>query len=236
VGLPPVCFLYLVFVGLFMAWRRLRGGRFLVCIGVAGLTILSLPIVAGSLILSLESNLPVTPPPGAMPQAIVILGGDVSRVIDAPFALSGPLTLDRLRAGAALQRRTGLPVLVTGGIVQPNRPAVATIMASSLKDDFQVPVAWVEDASIDTWQNATLSADILKKQGIRSVYIVTQAWHMRRAVLAFQHAGLTVTAVPTMLEPPLDPTVWDFLPHSLSWELSYYALHEWIGYAWYSIH
>jgi uncharacterized SAM-binding protein YcdF (DUF218 family) len=58
---------------------------------------------------------------------------------------------------------------------------------------------------------------------------------MRRATLAFQHAGLVVTAAPTSLETPIEPILWDFLPHAVAWEWSYYALHEWIGCAWYAI-
>jgi uncharacterized SAM-binding protein YcdF (DUF218 family) len=235
VALPPICFLYLAVAGLLVPRRHRRFGRALIWIGVVGLAVLSLPVVSDSLIIALETNLPVTPPPDAMPQAIVILGGDLVRVAEPPFAQSGRLTLDRLRAGAALHRRTGLPILVSGGIVQQDRPAVATIMAGSLKEDFQVPVAWVEDTSADTWENATLSADILRKQGIRSVYLVTQGWHMRRALLAFRHTGLIVTAAPTSTDPPLDPIVSDFVPHAFSWEWSYYAVHEWIGCAWYAI-
>lgn len=234
-ALPPVGFLCLTIVGLLTIRRRRRGGRALVCIGLLGLTLLALPLVPNLLIAALEQNLPVNPPPDAMPQAIVILGGDLMRTAEAPFALPGFMTLDRMRAGAALHRRTGLPILVTGGTVQPDRQAVATVMAEGLRDDFQVPVAWVEDTSEDTWQNATLSADILKQQGIRSVYVVTQGWHMRRAILAFRHAGLIATAVPTSMETPIDPLVWDFLPRASSWGWSYYAFHEWIGCAWYAI-
>lgn len=234
-ALPPVCFLCLTIVGLLIIRRHRRGGRALVFIGLVGLTSLALPLTSNLLIAALEQNLPLNPPPDAMPQAIVILGGDLSHTATAPFALPGFLTLDRLRAGAALHRRTGLPVLVSGGSVQPDRPAIATVMADSLRDDFQVPVAWVEDASDDTWQNAAFSADILKKQGIRSVYVVTQGWHMRRAMLAFRHAGLIATAAPTSMETPIDPIVWDFLPRASAWGWSYYALHEWIGCAWYAI-
>ena len=235
VVLPPSCFLYLALVGLAIMRRYRQSGRALVCAGLAGLTVLALPAVAVSLIIALELHLPVDPPPNAMPEAIVILGGDLMRNADAPLALPGYLTLDRLRTGAALRRRTGLPILVTGGIVQRDRQAIATIMATSLRDDFQVPVAWVEDTSEDTWQNATFSAAILKQQGIHSIYVVTQAWHMRRALLAFQHTGLIVTAAPTSINPPLDLLASDFLPHASAWGLSYYALHEWIGCAWYAI-
>ena len=66
-------------------------------------------------------------------------------------------------------------------------------MAQSLTDDFRTPPRWVEAKSADTWENARFSADILRAEGITSVYVVTHAWHMRRAVLAFQGTGLTVT-------------------------------------------
>jgi uncharacterized SAM-binding protein YcdF (DUF218 family) len=235
VVLPPVCFLYAALIGPWIGGRHRRIGRALLAVGLICLTLLSLPVVADSLLVSLEWNLPLSPPPDAKPEAIVILGGDVARIAEAPLARSGRLTLERLRAGAALHRKTGLPILVTGGIVQPDRPAVGTLMAASLSEDFQVPVAWIEDASVDTWENALLSAGILQTHNIRSVYLVTHGWHMRRAVMAFRHAGLVVTASPTSLDPPFDPEIWDFFPHAFAWELSYWALHEWIGCAWYAI-
>jgi len=61
-ALPPVSFLYVAILGLILArWRR-RMGHVLICIGLVALTVLSLPAVGGCLILSLEQNLPVTPP------------------------------------------------------------------------------------------------------------------------------------------------------------------------------
>jgi uncharacterized SAM-binding protein YcdF (DUF218 family) len=235
VVLPPVCFLYCVILGLLIIRRHRNGGRALVCIGLVGLAVLSIPLVPNLLIVALERNLPTTPRPDAMPQAIVILGGDLLRTNGPPHSLPGFLTLDRLREGAALYRRTRLPIVVTGGTVQPDRPPVAVIMADSLRNDFQVPVTWVEDASVDTWENAEFTAEMLKPRGIHSVYVVTQGWHMRRAMLAFQHAGLIATAVPTSIDTPFDPIPWDLPPRASAWQWSYYALHEWIGCAWYAI-
>lgn len=233
--LPPVSFLYCLVLGLLIVQRRRGGGRALVGIGLVGLGLLSIPLVPNLLIVALEQNLPTTPPPDAMPQAIVVLGGDLLRNAGTPHSLPGFLTLDRLRAGAALYRRTKLPILVTGGTVQPDRPPVASIMAESLRNDFQVPVTWIEDSSVDTWENAQFTAQILKARGIHSVYVVTQGWHMRRAMLAFHHAGLIATAVPTSIDTPFDPIAWDLPPRASAWQWSYYALHEWIGCAWYAI-
>ena len=224
-AIPPVVFLYVMVVGLALGRRRF--GRALIFAGLAGLIAFGMPVVAGSMTVALEQDLPLIPPPNDMPKAIVILGGDVTR--------AGRLTLDRLRAGAALHRRTGLPIMVSGGIVQLERPSVARIMEESLKADFQVPVEWVEDKSGNTWDNAAFSAAILKKQGIDSVYVVTQAWHMRRAIIAFRKAGVTVTAAPTLLDTPATPILLDFVPMASAWQVSYWALHEWIGCAWYAL-
>ena len=234
-ALPPICFLYFVMLGLLFLRRHRRGGRALICVGLVGLVLLSIPLVPNLLIVALEQNMPTTPQPDAMPQAIVILGGDLLRTDGLPNSLPGYLTLDRLREGAALYRRTGLPILVTGGAVQPDHPPVARIMADSLRNDFQVPVSWVEDASVDTWENAELTAEILKQRGIRSVYVVTQGWHIRRAVLAFHHAGLVATAAPTSIDRLFDPIARELPPRASAWQSSYYALHEWIGCAWYAL-
>ncbi len=232
--LPPTCFLYLALLG-WLASPRYRVGRLATGVGIGCLAIFSLPVVSGTLMAGLESGLPRTPPPEAMPRAIVILGGDVERTTEPPFALPGEHTLKRLRTGVELWRRTKLPVLVTGGIIFNDRAPVATIMADSLRADFQVPVAWVEDASPTTWENAILSAEILKKQGINSVYVVTNGWHLRRAVIAFRRAGLTVTAVPTSMSAPLYFKPASYFPSSRAWANSYFAMHEWIGCAWYQL-
>ena len=233
-GVPPMCFLYVAALGWLMpgSWRRT--GRILTAFGLLGLWVFSLPIVSELLLVGLERDLPLNPSANAPPAAIVILGGDVTRTADQPFIVPGRLTLERLRTGAALHRRTGLPVLVTGGIVHRDRPPVGTIMADSLRDDFLVPVTWTETVSNDTWENASMSAAILKHQGIASVYVVTNGWHLRRAMIAFRKAGLIATAVPTSIEPPIDPIASDFMPRVGAWEWNYFAMHEWIGCAWYA--
>ena len=46
-------------------------------------------------------------------------------------------------------------------------------------------VRWQEDRSADTWETAEFSAALLRPAGISRVYLVTQSWHMRRAMLAY---------------------------------------------------
>jgi uncharacterized SAM-binding protein YcdF (DUF218 family) len=234
-AMPPTSFVALIVTGLLLRGRWRRLGRRLTWTALAALILLGMPVVSYSLLLALETGLPMTPPADHPPQAIIVLGGEIIHARDEPLGVRpGLLTLDRLRAAAALHRRTGLPILVTGGTTQPNAAAVGLVMQQSLKDDFQTPAKWVEAKSVDTWENARLSADILRPEGITSVYVVTHAWHMRRAMLAFQGTGLTVTAAPTSLDDPLGPNLYDFLPRAAGWQTGYFALHEWIGYAWYT--
>ncbi|MFO1025811.1 MAG: YdcF family protein [Acetobacteraceae bacterium] len=233
--MPPTGLVTLAFIGLLIGRRRRLGG---LCLwtAVIGLYLLSTPLVSHTMLVALEQDLPTTPPPGNPPGAIIVLGGEMIRTHDMPLgARPGPLTLERLATGAALARRTGLPLLVTGGLAHPTQPAVGAVMAASLKDDFGTPARWVEDKSVDTWENARLSAKILHEAGIRSVYVVTSAWHMRRALQAFGDTGLAVTAAPTPIDASLAPLATDLMPRVTSWLTAYYALHEWVGYAWYRV-
>ncbi|MDQ1300489.1 MAG: hypothetical protein QG637_407 [Chloroflexota bacterium] len=235
--LPPVNLALLAMIGLVLARYRPRLGWTVATISMAGLLLLSLPVVSGRLLLSLEEGSTSSPPSEDPPRAIVILGAEVTRVRNDPTrsAIAGQMTLDRLRTGAAVARRTDLPILVTGGSAQTDVPPVGALMASSLTEDFRVPVRWAETVSRDTWQNATLSARILQQEGIRSVYLVTSSWHMRRSLLAFRRAGLVATPVPASPPPPMTLAPADFIPRAGAWEVAYFAFHEWIGIVWYSL-
>jgi uncharacterized SAM-binding protein YcdF (DUF218 family) len=236
IAIPPTSLVILIVVGLLLQ-RRWRGfGLGLAWVSLIALILLGMPIVSNSLLLALETNLPTAAPADHPPLAIVVLGAEVIRSHGEPLgARPGPLTLERVRSAVALARRTGLPILASGGSTPLDNAAVGAVMATSLSDDFRTPARWVEDESRDTWENARFSADILHREGITSIYVVTSAWHMRRALLAFRGTGLMVTAAPTPLDDPLAPNIADFLPRAGAWLIGYYALHEWIGYEWYKL-
>ena len=234
---PPTSLVLFAIVGLLIRRRYPRTGRVLTWAPLLALLALSLPAVSGVLLISLERGLPLAPPADAPPQAIVILGGDVLRSRqDGPTVFHvGARSRERVRAGAILYRQTGLPILVTGGPSHKGDPSVGALMALSLVHDFGVPVRWVEQQSRDTWQNAQMSAAILQQAGISSVFVVTQAWHMRRALQSFAETGIRITASPTSFDQPARPVLSDFLPSVGAWLTSYFALHEWIGRAWYAL-
>lgn len=234
---PPAPLVLVALLGLLVERQFRRSGRILLWGAVLGLLVFAMPVTSAAMFAALEQGIPLMPPADTPPQAIVILGGDISRGGGTgPLELQvGQLSLERLRAGAELHRKTNLPILVSGGPLRNTNTPLAALMADSLSNDFRVPVRWQEAISRDTWHNAQMSAAILRKEGISSVYVVTQAWHERRALIAFANTGIKVTAAPTTLSRFPSPTVEDFIPEASGWQSSYFALHEWIGCAYYSL-
>jgi uncharacterized SAM-binding protein YcdF (DUF218 family) len=232
---PPANLVVMAVVGLLLRSVVPGLGGIIAALALTLLLLLALPAVSKTLIALLETGLPITPPASTPPGAIVIIGAGVQCWSGDPRFDIDPLSLERLRTGAALYRRVPLPILVSGGILHADEPALANLLASSLKADFQVPTRWAETKSYDTWENAANSAAILQTTDIRSIWLVTHAWHMRRAIQAFTHFGITATAAPVGIDPAPAFGLSDFVPHASAWNMSYYALHEWIGCAYYAL-
>lgn len=225
--LPPTSLAVLALLALLVPQRW---ARLLAALCLATLVLLSTPLVGATLLASLDPPMPAGD--GPAPGAIVILSGDVDRASPPDMADIGPLTLERERAGARLAKRTGLPVLVTGGFVTA-LPPVGEMMAASLPADFGVPVRWVEAQSLTTWENARYSVPMLRAAGITRVYLVTHAWHMRRALLAFQRAGMDAVPVPVRWDPAPEWKLSSLVPRTTAWERSSFAIHEWVGLLYY---
>ena len=234
---PPVNLLPLGIAGLLMARRWPRLGRFVTAFSLILLLVFSLPLTSNFLIASLEWDLPRAPP-DRPPGAIVILSANAGYGTDAGLEQGigiGDLTLERMRAGALLQRQTELPVLVSGGKLDRKAAPIAELMARSLHDEFGIPVRWAEAKSEDTWQNAEFSAPLLRAAGVDSVYLVSHAWHLRRAEMAFAHFGIATTPAPLRYDRPPDFALDEFIPRAAAFLHSYFAMHEWIGCVYYAL-
>lgn len=230
--LPPTIFVVLGISGLLIARRYRYLGRTVMVVSVMSLLVLSTDAGSAWLIRPLEQQSPqATSTEKNKSQAIVVLGGGRARVAsrDGDYDQVGPITLIRLRAAARLQRETHLPLLVSGGAPDGQGESEAVLMARSLKDDFGVEARWVESNSINTNQNAILSAQLLRKENIQQILLVTDAIHMPRARWAFEHAGLRVAPVPSHFVASGDFHLASFIPNAQSLKNSHYAIHEWLG-------
>ena len=235
---PVLLTIIALLAGLCVITVSKRVGVLISVFGVVFLYLLAIPLVSQQLLGGLSFELQdITDPEAAQPDAIVILGGDIRhRSPEFDGDTVGRLSLERIRYAAHVYRQTGLPILTTGGEIGGSEKSVALVMADALRDDFQVRVRWIEENSHNTFENAKLSAEILRAEGIDAVYLVTHSWHMPRALEAFQQVGVKAIPRPTGSVERKSPVGrYDFVPNSGALRNSAFALHEWIGRYWYRV-
>lgn len=228
--LPPVSLLLLGFLGLLTGYRK-GLGRMLLFSALLGLWLLATPFVSGHLIRSLMPH-PVQFT-GQEAEAIVILAG--GRNQNTPEFGGDSLkytSLERLRYGVWLARKFHKPILVTGGDPEGRGLSEARIMQVALEQEYGLPAAWVEEASNNTMENARYSVPMLKQAGIRSIYLVSHAWHLARAAPEFERLGILVVPAGTGYYRG-ENGISSFVPSASGLLASYYASHEWFGILWY---
>jgi uncharacterized SAM-binding protein YcdF (DUF218 family) len=249
--LPPAGPLVLAALGWWLSRRRqparARAGRALLGSGLAAAWLLSTPAVAEALIGWVESFSPDPITAEALarelrgpspPGAIVVLGGGVRHnEREWPHAdWPNPRTLERLAFGALLSRASGLPILVSGGTPRRRETSEAALMARTLEGSFGLSPRWLDEQARDTAGNAAESARLLAADGVGRVVLVTQAYHMPRALAAFRAAGLDPIAAPHGFSGGSKIESWHaFLPSASATGLSWLATHEAIGVVWYRI-
>lgn len=234
--LPPFSLLLIAVLGLWL-WNRYPSlARILLAASSGLLWLLSTPYFAEALLHGLEGRPFVNDTKRPQADAIVVLGGGT--YFHAPEYggdTSNRETLERLRYAAKLYRETLKPILVTGGTPLGNSLAEAEQMKQVLEHEFNVPVQWTEGASDNTLESARLSRQLLKRAGITRIYLVTHAWHMPRAELAFQGAGFQVVPAPTGYTTRYRTDLLAFVPNAYALRDSRVFLHELIGKLWYQL-
>ena len=235
--LPPTGFLVLVLCGVLLRrrWPVLAGIG--IAVGLVALFLVSLPAVGTSLLMLHQDYPPLSsdqlaanPVNPDAPQTIVVLGADFD---DRPPEYGSPqptaLTFARLRYAAFLQQKTGLPLLVTAGNELSNTERGGAVMKRAMEEELGATVAFVEQASTTTAENAVFSAELLQREGIDRIYLVTHAWHMPRAKAVFERQGLIVTPAPTDFATAPSLLLFDWLPSVRGLRSSYFFFHEALG-------
>jgi uncharacterized SAM-binding protein YcdF (DUF218 family) len=248
---PAPLFLALLLGAWLLARQRRVAGWLLLLPSLAGLWLMSTLAVGNALVMGLtrppESLTPavVASLKGQPRTAIVILGGGGRRLspeYDSPDLT--PLGQERLRYGLWLARQTGLPVLFSGGLGHGANAETTEASAAQriAQRDFGMNIRWGEARSRDTNENARLSVALLKPEGIDQIVVVTHAFHMQRAMAAFERAARDAAADKEpgqkmkLLAAPMGfrsgdarvLTAW--LPSAEGFTRSYWALHEWLGW------
>lgn len=232
--LQPTVFLVIAIAGALVGVTGRRFGSVVAVISLLLLYLLSTPAMSTFLLNRLIGMVP-EPQEFGTAQAIVVLGGDERYGGNGqPGDTVGPLTLERLAAAARLYRRLHLPIAVTGGPVDGHRTPLAELMSDELDRDFSVPTKWVEVRSDSTYQNALYTSHLLRNEGIDTVIVVTQEWHLPRALWSFQRVGMKALPFSRQLtSSQLD--IGMLLPSVSAQLMSFYAIHEAIGLVYYHL-
>ena len=231
--LPPLNLIMLAGIGALLLRRHRTLGTRLIATSIILLWLLSMPAMGNFLLSCLErgANTPIREMTKA--QAVVILAGGRNYGI-AEFGgdTTDKFTLERVRLGALVQRKTGLPILVTGGKPDQDESSEAELMQSAL-EEFSTTAKWVEPEAKNTAQNAAFSARILARENINVIILVTHGWHMSRARAAFERAGFQVFPSGAGRHAQDNYTILQFLPSAQGLARSEMFMHELIGIAWY---
>ena len=130
-----------------------------------------------------------------------------------------------LHAVQALHAGRGARLVVTGGLGK-HPPAEAQVMRQ-LAHDAGVPPACilVEDRATSTLQSALYCTRLLRQHGWSSALIVTDRYHLPRALLVFRSLGIrALGSAPTGSR-----------YSRRLWKECYYRLREILAFAWYAV-
>jgi uncharacterized SAM-binding protein YcdF (DUF218 family) len=225
-----------------VVWLRWRRAALVLLIGdVSLLYLLSLPLTATAL-MSILQPYPALQPKDlnrAHAQAIVVLGaGRYRDALEYGGDTVSQFELVRLRYAVHLYRLSHLPLVLVGGMnaAEQGRMAESLLMKQAAIADFGVPVMLTEEHSRTTAENAVNVAALLREHGIHRILLVTHAWHMPRAMWAFQHSGIQAIPAPTGFINEVDSNRdHPWLPSARAMYETRLAFHEIVGILWYRV-
>ncbi|MGB3614091.1 MAG: YdcF family protein [Elainellaceae cyanobacterium] len=190
----------LLLLALILVWRYPQLTAATILLALLVLVIPSSAWVSDWLVQSLEWRyLPVQDLPET--DAIVVLGGAVRPQLPPRPWIDVMESGDRVLHGAQLYQAKKAPKLILSGGriawdgVDGSEAADMAVLAEALG----VPEADIlqEPDSLNTRQNAVNVQQLLEKEGMESILLVTTATHMPRALAVFQRLGIDAAAAPT---------------------------------------
>lgn len=232
--IPPAINCVLLVVGLLFLRRYRLIGHMLITVAVVSLFLLSTDYVASALERSNQKYAAVDTDklPDDQQLTIVVAGGSHHGIAEEyGYPVPTTVSLTRLHYASYLHRKTGYPVLLTGGPMYKNQ-IHSEILAQSFSNEFKTDARWLETNSRSTDENAQFSADILLPLGRRQILLVTHSYHMNRAVKSFQKAGFAVIPAPTIISYEVGIGNWrHWVPLASGLQRSANVIYEIVGLA-----
>jgi uncharacterized SAM-binding protein YcdF (DUF218 family) len=205
--------------------------------GVILLWLLSTPVISDLLLGPLERRFPsldVAECPEA--DAVAIVSGNVINGVNRVGVQWGP-SANRFHDGVRLVLAQKAPILIVAGAGSQHHGQVS--QGEILRDAAVARGVRCErvliSGPVSTTADEALAVGMLcEGRGIRSIILVTSAWHMPRAMRLFRQTGLAVVAFPTdqRVLAQARITIARFLPRARTLANSDAAIHEYWGLLW----
>lgn len=224
-------------LGYLIYWFYKTTGKLIILFGVIFLYIQATPFFSYHLSKSIELP-PIKQSAVKNSQAIVVLGGGINNSsYEYPMgAVVKTSTLIRLDYAAYLAKQYPNKLIVTSGGYTGSKYTEASVMRDTLITTFAVknPIL-IEDKSRDTDENAEFVAKMLLAKGIHRVVVVSQAFHVRRAIMLFKKYGLEPIGASTDYVSSDDAHTKElmFVPNATAMAITARTLHETFGYLFY---
>ncbi len=216
-----------------------RRGRWFCFAGIGVLLFCSLPVIAEGLIDQLQRQYPplsIAQCPRA--DAILILGGMLREVQRDPELPDWNDAVDRFEHSIALYRAgKASKIILTSGAGKDKDTEGTHLRRAALAHGIPADAILCTARSGNTEEEAAHVAALASQNGIRSIVLVTSAFHMSRAMLLFERTGLKVTAFPVDYYNRFDSIYYaeDYLPDADALVKSQRAFRELFGLLYYAI-
>lgn len=200
---PPYASIALTtFALIAMSFRLHRTAASLMVLAFSWTLLWSIPVASDRLRSVLEARTPMVVNESQLPvaDAIVVLGG-ATRFdwLDRERADPWELSSSRLAAGARAWLTGHAPlVILSGGRGGPGGSEAARMRPAMERLGVPASAIMLEEESRNTEDNASNTAQLARKIGVRRILLVTSSLHMPRAMLLFERTGLEVTPVPVL--------------------------------------
>jgi len=228
--LPPGIFILFLLFASFYAKKF----KLLFLLSACCFYALSNSFVADKLLMPFEAPFNTTQKLSNKASAVIVLGGgSVQGSSNLPLSSDG---YKRAVWGLMIANKTHLPLYFSGGGRSKlyTEADAFTQSIHELENNLNIKdiALHVENKSLNTYENAKFSKKLLEEEGINNptIYLVTSAYHMKRAMKIYKSFGFSV--VPAATDFKISTRIkdnWDYFPTMAAFKKSYLALHEYAG-------
>ena len=236
----PLIFSPLIMIIVLIIFGLITSSKKISLIGVFILIVCSLPVVSDKLVAYLESDYQLSKPANIeSADAIVVLSGMIKR-IDSKEGLDYEFggAVDRIFAGIDLFKEERAPKLILTRGKLPwsvGIPEGEYLKDIVIKNGISENNILLTENVVNTDQEAKATKKLLSVDSPK-VILVTSAFHMPRAQLVFEAAGINVVPFPVDFQKGLSKiTFMSFMPSANALSETSFFVREMIGRTYYNL-